>query len=208
MRASPRCGVSSVARMRIVVVLPAPLGPMNPRTCAALDAERHVVHGAHAVEVPDEPVELQHRVAHGWPSGPAEHEVEAASLDDARHAGLPERRAFEDREIRAGWLILDEVHESRRQRQVGGHHIRALARAPVFRVALPPGGSGPARRVHRVAIAIDERRDRRTESVHDGHPAGLAAEAQSLAGGPEADLLEVGRRPRLDQLPRRSAARR
>ena len=32
MRASPRCGVSSVARIRIVVVFPAPLGPMNPRT--------------------------------------------------------------------------------------------------------------------------------------------------------------------------------
>src|SRR5438132_10753442 len=30
--ASPQVGLSSVARMRMVVVLPAPLGPMNPYT--------------------------------------------------------------------------------------------------------------------------------------------------------------------------------
>ena len=135
--------------MRIVVVLPAPFGPMKPEHLAALDAERHVVHGVHAVEVADEPVELQHRAAHRSPRaglGPSEHEMKAAALVDARDAGLPERRAFEHGEIRAGRLMLEEVRESRRLRRIGRHGSAGDRDAPVVRIAWPPGGSGPARR--------------------------------------------------------------
>ena len=89
--------------------LAGPVGPDEAEHLAALDAERHVVDGAHAVEVPDEAVELQHRRRSRLALRPAEDEVEAAALDDAGDAGLPEGRAFEDREIRAARLIFDEV---------------------------------------------------------------------------------------------------
>ena len=37
----------------------------EPEDLTSLDAERHVVYGTDAVEVPDEALELQHRLAHG-----------------------------------------------------------------------------------------------------------------------------------------------
>ena len=57
--------------------------PDEAEHLAALDAERHVVHRVDAVEVADQPVELEHRRRSWLPLGPAEHEVEAAALVDA-----------------------------------------------------------------------------------------------------------------------------
>ena len=73
-----------------------------------------------------------------------------------------------------------------------------LAPAAGLRDRLAAPSTAPARRVHRVAIAIAQCGDRRTKPVHDGHPAGLAGKTQPLAGGAKSDFLEVGWGPRLD----------
>src|SRR4029078_2787369 len=65
----------------------APVGADEAEALAALDAERHVVDGTDAVEVADQAVELEHRVAHGCPPG---HPTSRGKLRPPTKAGTPE----------------------------------------------------------------------------------------------------------------------
>src|SRR5262245_36254335 len=124
--------------------------------------------------------------------------MKAAALLDVREARVPERRAFEDREIRALRRFRAQLCEAARHGKVlrQGHVGRAAIR---LEEALSAGRQWCRQRVPRVAGAVDERADVRIETVHDPDRVALDVETEALAGRAKSDLLEVGRRSRLNQ---------
>ena len=129
---------------------------------AALDAERDVVHGAHAVEVADEPVELRASPRSWLPLRPAEHEMEAAALDDAGDTpGSQNGERSRTARYEPARLVLDEVREL--AKTAAGRRAPQLRRrrAPRLQRRLAARRQRAGQAVDRVAVAIDERRDRR-----------------------------------------------
>ena len=172
---------------------------MKPSTWPRVDAERHVVDRVDAVEVADEPVELQHRLAHRLPLGPAEDEMKAAPFVEAGDARLPERRAIEHREVRAvAAAVSTRSHELAPTAADRRHDSCADRRAPAVQRLLA------ARRQRTVEpVRPCRRRDRRGASPsRRGRSTTLRPSAPRLKvsrsrAGRKPTLLEVGGRARL-----------
>ena len=107
--------------------------------------------------------------------------MKAASFLQVGDARLPERRAIEHREVRAARLLFDELDELAADRQRRRHHLPRIDGA-LRQCLLAARRQRTVEPVRRVAVAIDEVRQRRVEAVDDGDAVCPARERQPFAG--------------------------
>ena len=176
MRASPRCGVSSVARIRIVVVLPAPFGPMNPSTWPRSTLNDTSSTACTPSKWRTSPSICSIASLIGCPSGQPSTRWKLPRSIDAGHAGLPERRAIEQRRDTSRLAMLEEIQESANRAR--GPRTSPAPGSPRRRVGAMPGRPAASDVVERVRPC--RRRDRaaryrRAEPVRDAQPSGRRA---------------------------------
>ncbi len=142
-RASPPCGESSVARIRIVVVLPAPFGPMKPSTWPRSTLNDTSSTARTPSKCRTRPSSCSIGSLMVAPRASRSRDESCRARSSCGDAGLPERRALEHRQVGAGRLMLDEMLEPRRQRQVRRHDVRRQRRPPAGGRLRAPGARLP-----------------------------------------------------------------
>ena len=196
------CGVSSVARIRIVVVLPAPLGPMKPSTWprSTLNDTSSTARTPSKCRTSPSICSIASLTA-GLPAQP-EHEMEAAALVRSRDAGIPERRGLKERQVSTVGLPVDDLLKLCCGERGGLEGFRdeitsieypSLQRQRV----LPPATLRQG--IDLAAVLIVETRESRAEPVDHADLISVSFEVQALACGLDSDLLKIAWSARLQE---------